>query len=227
VTRQLVAAFSVHIFTATGAALGFLALIAAVRAQWTEMFIWLGIALVIDGVDGTIARRVNVAKLLPRWSGDALDLVIDFVTYVFVPAYAMATSGLLPDLAAIPLGVAVIMTGAIYFSDRDMKTSDYYFRGFPALWNIAAFYLFILKPAPWTGALAVAVLAALTFAPIYFIHPIRVPRLRIVNVAALAAWTVLALVAVMKNLDPGTWVVTALAALAVYFLAVGFWRPSR
>jgi phosphatidylcholine synthase len=226
VTRQLVAAFSVHVFTAAGAALALLALIAAVRAEWAMMFMWLGVALVIDGVDGTIARRVHVAELLPRWSGDVLDLVIDFVTYVFVPAYAIAASGLLPDLAAIPLGAAVTVTGAIYFADRDMKTEDYYFRGFPALWNVAAFYLFILKPAPWPGAVAIAMLAALTFAPIYFIHPIRVPRLRVLNIAALAAWAVLALYAVVQNLDPGPWPVAALSAIAVYFLTVGFWRSS-
>ena len=87
------AAFSVHIFTACGAGCALLALIAAVRADWPLMFVWLGIALVIDGVDGTFARRLRIAELLPRWSGDVLDLVVDILTYVFVPAYAIAASG--------------------------------------------------------------------------------------------------------------------------------------
>src|SRR6516225_6432416 len=127
------AAFAVHIFTACGAGCALLALTAAVNGQWAAMFVWLGIALCIDGIDGTFARRLQVAKLLPRWSGDILDLVVDILNYVFVPAYALATSGLLPKPAAIPLGLLIVVTGALYFADRLMKTSDYYFRGFPAV----------------------------------------------------------------------------------------------
>src|SRR5580704_14265593 len=149
------AAFAVHIFTACGAACALLALIAAVSADWPRMFVWLGVALVIDGVDGTFARRLRTAELLPRWSGDVLDLVVDILTYVFVPAYAIATGGLLPEALAIPLGALIVVTGSLYFADRQMKTLDYYFRGFPALWNVAAFYLFLLKLPPWFCALAV------------------------------------------------------------------------
>src|ERR1700680_3058938 len=141
------AAFAVHIFTACGAACALLALIAAVSADWPKMFVWLGIALIIDGVDGTFARRLHTAEVLPRWSGDVLDLVVDILNYVFVPAYAIAMSGLLPPSIAVELGAIIAVTGSLYFADRQMKTSDYYFRGFPALWNVAAFYLFLLKPS--------------------------------------------------------------------------------
>src|SRR5580692_3646505 len=185
--QQHAAAFAVHIFTALGAACALLALIAAVRADWPAMFIWLGIALVIDGVDGTFARRLRVAEVLPRWSGDVLDLVVDILNYVFVPAYALTASGLLPQSLATSLGALVVVTGSLYFADRLMKTSDYYFRGFPALWNIAAFYLFLLKPAPWLGAALVAALAVLTFVPIHVIHPVRIARLRGLTIAAMVA----------------------------------------
>ena len=185
-SSRTLAAFAVHVFTACGAACALLALIAAASADWTQMFLWLGVALIVDGVDGTFARHLHVAELLPRWSGDVLDFVVDYGTYVLVPAYAIATGGVLPSGAALPLGLIVAVTGAIYFADRRMKTSDSYFRGFPALWNIVAFYLFLLKPAPWFAALAVLVLAAATFAPIYFVHPVRVPRWRMVNLVALA-----------------------------------------
>src|SRR5690349_3331807 len=167
-------AFGVHVFTACGAACALLALTAAVNGQWALMFVWLGIALCIDGVDGTFARRLQVAKLLPRWSGDVLDLVVDILNYVFVPAYALAASGLLPKAAAVPLGVLIAVTGALYFADRLMKTSDYYFRGFPALWNVTAFYFFVFKPEPWVGAATVITLAVLTFVPFHVIHPMRI-----------------------------------------------------
>jgi phosphatidylcholine synthase len=222
--RQATAAFAVHIFTACGAGCALLALLAAVRADWPQMFVWLGIALFIDGVDGTFARRLRVAELLPRWSGDVLDLVVDILNYVFVPAYALATSGLLPDAAAIPLGIVIVVTGSLYFADRLMKTSDHYFRGFPAVWNVAAFYLFLLKPEPWLGAALIAVLAALTFMPFHVLHPVRIAHWRALTVTAMIAWTLLAIFAVAKDLAPGFWTVVALCALAVYFVGVGFLR---
>jgi phosphatidylcholine synthase len=224
------AAFAVHIFTACGAACALLALLAAVRTDWPQMFVWLGVALFIDSVDGTFARRLRVAELLPRWSGDVLDLVVDILNYVFVPAYAVVASGLLPDTAAILLGIVIVVTGSLYFADRLMKTSDYYFRGFPALWNVAAFYLFLLKPAPWLGAAAITALAALTFVPLHVVHPVRISYLRVPTVAAMIIWTLLAIYAVAKNLEPGLLTVAALCLLAIYFVAVGFLRrhhPER
>jgi phosphatidylcholine synthase len=218
------AAFAVHVFTACGGACALLALIAAVNTEYPTMFVWLGIALCIDGVDGTFARRLQVAKLLPRWSGDVLDLVIDILNYVFVPAYALVDSGLLPRFAAVPLGVLIVITGALYFGDRLMKTSDYYFRGFPALWNVVAFYLFLLRPEPWAGAAVIIALAALTFVPFHVVHPVRIAHLRGLNIVALAAWSVLAIVAVAADLNPPLWVGVALSVLAVYFVAIGFFR---
>jgi phosphatidylcholine synthase len=224
---RLAAAFAVHIFTACGAACALLALLAAVRADWPHMFVWLGIALVIDGIDGTFARYLRVAELLPRWSGDVLDLVVDILNYVFVPAYAITASALLPQAVAVALGVLVVVTGSLYFADRLMKTSDYYFRGFPALWNVAAFYLFLIKPSPWLCALAVAFLAALTFVPIHVLHPVRVQHFRRLTMAALGAWAVLAAIALARNLEPGFWTVAGLCLFAVYLVGVGFLRRHR
>jgi phosphatidylcholine synthase len=218
------AAFAVHIFTACGAACALMALIAAVRADWPQMFVWLGIALFIDGVDGTFARRLRVADLLPRWSGDVLDLVVDILNYVFVPAFAVAAGGLLPPALAIPLGILIVVTGSLYFADRLMKTSDHYFRGFPAIWNVAVFYLFLLHPAPWLGAMLIVGLAALTFVPFHVLHPVRIAHLRALTAAALVVWTGLAILAVARDLQPGFWTVAGLSLLAIYFVGVGFLR---
>jgi phosphatidylcholine synthase len=214
-------AYAVHVLTASGAALALGALVFATRAEWPAMFLCLGVALIIDGVDGTIARAWRVAELLPRWSGDVLDLVVDFTTYVFVPAYAIAASGYLPDKLALPAACVVVVTGALYFADNNMKTADNYFRGFPTLWNAAAFYLFLLAPPPWLAAAAIAVLAVLTFVPFKFIHPMRVRRLRRLNVAALTAWAVLALVALERDLAPGPWIVAGLSVIGLYFMLIG------
>jgi phosphatidylcholine synthase len=214
-------AFAVHIFTAAGAALGFAALLAAFERRWTLMFWCLGAALIIDGIDGTFARKYRVAEVLPRWSGDVLDLVVDFITYVFVPAYAIAASGLLPQALAIPAGIVIVVTSALYFADRDMKTEDNYFRGFPALWNAVAFYLFVLKPASWIVVATVLILAVLTFVPFKFLHPFRVKRLRGLTLAALPLWSVLAAAALLYDLSPAAWIVYGLVIIAAYFVAVG------
>lgn len=218
------AAFAVHVFTAAGAACALLALLAAVDAHWPAMFLWLGLALAIDGIDGTLARRLRAAELLPHWSGEVLDLVVDVMNYVFVPAYALTASGLLPQSVAVPLGLMVVVTGALYFADRRMKTADYYFRGFPAVWNIAVFYLFLLDLPAWFAAVVVAALAVLTFVPVHFVHPVRIAQWRALTMGALVLWALLALVAVAKNLAPGFWVVTGLCLLAVYFVGIGFLR---
>jgi phosphatidylcholine synthase len=216
----------VHILTASGTALAFLALQAAIGKRWPEMFAWLGLALVVDAVDGPLARRFDVAATLPRWSGDTLDLVVDFLTYVFVPAYAIAASGLLAAPLDTAAGIVIVMTGALYFADRDMKTRDNYFRGFPGLWNCAAFYVLLLRPAPWLTASIIAVLAVLTFVPFPFIHPLRVKRLRALNLVLLAVGAALALVALARDLAPGPWVTGGLCAIGLYVLAAGVFRRA-
>lgn len=220
----IVRAFAVHVLTASGTALAFLALIFATGGHWEAMFLTLGLALVVDGIDGPLAREFKVAELLPRWSGETLDLVVDFLTYVFVPAYAIAASGMMPPVFAIPAAVIVCMTGALYFADRAMKTSDNYFRGFPAVWNLVAFYLYLLQPAAWIGAAAIVILAVLSFLPVKFLHPLRVRHWRWLNVALLIVWAVLALVAVLERFEPAAGVTWALGAIAVYFFAAGLVR---
>ena len=210
------AAFCVHIFTALGAGVALIALLEAVREHWAAMFAWLGLALVIDALDGPMARRLDVARLQPDWSGDVLDLVVDFVTYVFVPAYAIAASGLLLPLAAPILGAGIVVTGALYFADRRMKAADNHFRGFPALWNAAAFYLFLLHWPPSLSSAAVLVLIVLTFVPFHVLHPVRVVRLRWLTLSLIAVWAVLAIIVLADDFNVGTPVVVALCAIAVY-----------
>ena len=113
-------------------------------------------------------------------------LVVDFLTYVFIPAYAVVASGLLPLWLAVACAIAIVLSGALYFADRQMKTSDYYFRGFPAVWNVPLFYLFLLRPPAWVTAVAIFVLAICTFLPIPFVHPLRVRRGRVITIALLA-----------------------------------------
>jgi phosphatidylcholine synthase len=220
-------AFLVHVFTALGAALALLALIAAVGGDWPMMFLWLGLALLIDGIDGTLARALRVADRVPRWSGEVLDLVVDFTTYVFVPAYAVAAAGLLAEPWNLAAAGAIVVSGALYFADSRMKTESHYFLGFPAVWNLVAFYLLLLRPSMGVTLSVVALLAILTFVPVRFVHPFRVRRLRSATLVLLLGWSALALWAVLDGLQPAPWVVTGLCALAIYFLLAGLVRSGR
>jgi len=210
------AGLSVHVFTALGAGVALVALLEAVRGHWTAMFWWLGVALVIDGVDGPMARRLEVERVQPNWSGEVLDLVVDFVTYVFVPAYAIAASGLLLPLAGPILGVGITVSGALYFADRRMKSADNHFRGFPGLWNVAAFYLFLLHWPPTASSLLVAILIVLTFMPFHVVHPVRVKRLRWLTLSLIGAGTALAVVTLINDFEAGIAVKVALCAIAIY-----------
>jgi phosphatidylcholine synthase len=167
-------AWLVHMFTASGAVLALLALTAIERQQWRLALLWLFVAIVVDGIDGTFARWARTREQAARIDGDTLDLVVDYLTYVFVPTLFIWRAGLVPEELALWLAAAIQFSSLYLFARTDMKTDDNYFRGFPALWNLVAFYLFVLQAGQAAGALVVAAMVALTFAPVHFVHPFRV-----------------------------------------------------
>jgi len=220
------AGFSVHLFTASGGAVAVLALYAAVDRNFAACFAWLGLALFIDGVDGTLARAARVKVTAANIDGAILDLVVDFLTYVLAPVVALWRSDLMPTEASFWIGLIVTIASALYFADIRMKTDDLWFRGFPATWNLVVFYLFVLRP-PWMlSAFILLGAAALMFTPIVFVHPLRVVRLRGLTIAMTFAWFAFAATAIARNLAPPAWVNWGLIATAAYFLALPLMRDS-
>lgn len=226
---RVAAAWLVHLFTASGVVLAFLALDSTVRGEWAMALLWLLAALAVDGIDGTLARAARVKELVPRIDGEAFDLIVDYLNYVFVPAVFICRAGLVPPPLALPLAAAILLSSVYVFVRRDMKTEDNYFRGFPALWNIVAFYLYAAQPGPAAGAAVVLAFSILSFAPIVFVHPFRVrewqPWLKLVALGWAAATLAL--------LWPG-WSVPAARAwlaaslgLAAIMLALGLVRSLR
>lgn len=221
-------AWAVHVFTATGAVLALLALTAVIDGQWRLALLWLLLALAVDGVDGTLARLARVTERVPRIDGSALDLIIDYLNYVFIPSLLIWRAQLVPDWSAFWLAAAIQISSLYVFARRDMKSEDNYFRGFPALWNIVAFYLLMLEPAPAIGALIVALLALMTFAPVHFIHPFRVldygrwPPI----LAMLWAISTAALLLPSSSRLHATALPVSLGASAV-LVALGLWRSIR
>ncbi|MBF9029221.1 phosphatidylcholine synthase [Rhodobacterales bacterium HKCCE3408] len=182
-------ALAVHVFTATGAGLAMLAFLAAVAGDWEVMSIWLAAAFVVDGIDGPLARRFGVREYAPEIDGIILDLVIDFLTYVVIPAYAIYASGLLPGWTGWIAVLLVPVASAIYFADTRMKTEDKSFQGFPGCWNMVALSLLVMTPSWWITAALIIALTVAMFLPVKFIHPIRTARWRPLSLAVAALWT--------------------------------------
>jgi phosphatidylcholine synthase len=214
-------AWAVHLLTASGAALALGAALAAASGNWQLVFLLLGIAMIVDGLDGPLARRFDVGRRVPWIDGAILDLVIDYATYVLIPAFVLARSGLLSETLGLVAGMMVAVVGAIYFADTRMKTAEAAFRGFPAVWNAVVFQLLVYRlPAPWTFAILV-LFAVVTFLPVEFVHPVRVKRWRPLTLVMAALWGLLAIIALAYDLNPGPLVVGLFAAVSFYFAVVG------
>jgi len=224
--RRLRAA-SIHILTAIGAVLALLALRAAHHEDWQMMFVWLGIALVVDAVDGPLARLFDVKTVLPRFSGERLDLIVDYLTYVAIPAFVLSEADLLPQAFRLPAAIAILLSGLFHVSDIDSKTEEGFFVGFPAIWNIVLLYLFMLGLPPEAALAVVGALVLLTFLPILYVHPFRVVRLRTLTGLVTLAWMALAAVAVANPFPSALWIKIALLAAATYFAAIGLSRSLR
>lgn len=214
------AAASVHLFTALGAVCGLFATLAAFDGAWERMFVWLGVALVIDAVDGTFARMIRVDQRLPRFSGERLDLVIDYITYVFVPALALLRGGFLDGTAGMIVASLILISSLYHFSDLASKGEDYTFIGFPAIWNVVALYLFALSPPAWFNYSALLVCVFFTFIPIRWVHPVRVEKLRVITLVVTVAWSIAAIGAVAFGFPSPLWAQIVLVGAALYYVAM-------
>jgi phosphatidylcholine synthase len=214
-------AYSIHMFTATGAVFAMLALLEAASAQWSLMFLWLVVAFIVDGIDGPLARRYEVKTRAPIIDGALLDLIIDYLTYVFIPAFALFQSGLLPGWTGWIAIIVITFTSALYFADTRMKTADNSFSGFPACWNMLALVIFATRPEFWVTLTLVVVLAATMFLQVKFIHPVRTQRWRNLSLPMALIWTLLAGWAAWTDFAQPDWVTWALIVTSLYLLGVG------
>ncbi|SFL54333.1 CDP-alcohol phosphatidyltransferase family protein [Shimia aestuarii] len=214
-------ALAVHLFTATGAVFAMLAMLAAVDGKWSLMFLWLVVAFVVDGFDGPMARRYHVKKYAPEFDGVLLDLIIDYLTYVFIPAFALFKSGLMDGWTGWFAIIVITFTSALYFADTRMKTKDNSFSGFPGCWNMLVIVIFAVEPNFWVSLALVTVLAIAMFLPIKFIHPVRTERWRLVSLPMAVAWTFFAGWAAWVDFHPESWAHWGLVATSAYLLVAG------
>jgi phosphatidylcholine synthase len=217
-------ALAVHFLTASGAVWAMLAMLEAVQRDWNMMFLWLVVALVADGIDGPLARRYDVKRQMPVFDGVLMDLVVDYLTYVFVPAYALFNSGLLPGWTGFFAIIIITFASALYFADTRMKTRDYSFSGFPSCWNMVALVLFAwFAPGTnfWPILILVTVLAVAMFLPIKFVHPVRTERWRAVTLPVALLWVLFAGWGAWVDFDLGPVSHAGLGITSLYLLCAG------
>ena len=214
-------ALFVHFFTATGAVFAMLAMLAATEEKWSLMFLWLVVAFAVDGIDGPLARRFDVKTHAPRFDGVLLDLIIDYLTYVFIPAFALFKSGLLPGWTGWVVIIVITFASAMYFCDGQMKTKDNSFQGFPGCWNMVVIVLFAIEPNFWIILILVLGLALAMFLPLKFVHPVRTERWRYLSLPIALAWTFFAGWAAWVEFHPQSWAHWGLVATSVYLLFAG------
>lgn len=214
-------AYLVHLLTASGAVFAMLALLEAAKGDWAMMFLWLVVAFAVDGIDGPLARKTDVRTNAPRIDGVLLDLIIDYLTYVFIPAFALFHSGLLPGWTGWFAIIVITFMSAIYFADTRMKTDDNSFSGFPGCWNMVVLVLFAIKPSFEVILVLVTALAIAMLLPIKFVHPFRTRRWRAITLPMAFAWTFFALWAAWVDFHPESWAHWGLIVSTLWLLLAG------
>ena len=192
-------AWGAHFITASGLIFGFLGLIALLNGEQSLAFLFMGLALLVDGVDGSFARFVKVEEALPDVDGTTLDNVIDMFNYTILPVLMIYWYSMVPYSLVNITCIMILLVSCYTFSDKKIKTSDYYFSGFSAFWNLLVLFLYILDLGLWFNFIAICICGILTFVPVKIIHPLRVRNLRNTSIAFLTVWSLCALFLVLEK----------------------------
>ena len=216
-----ITALFVHLFTASGAVFAMLSMLAAANHQWSLMFLWLVVAFAVDGIDGPLARRFDVKTYAPRFDGVLLDLIIDYLTYVFIPAFALFESGLLPGWTGWVTIIIITFASAMYFCDGNMKTIDNSFHGFPGCWNMVALVMFAIQPNFWIILALVSTLALAMFLPLKFVHPVRTERWRFASLPITLLWIAFAGWSAWVDFSANPIILWGLTLTSLYLISAG------
>jgi phosphatidylcholine synthase len=221
--RQKVLAWSAHLLTASGTIWALLTLLAITNGEWIRAFAWMGAAIVVDSFDGFWARRVRVKEVVPEFDGALLDNVLDYLNYVFVPAFFLSQGNLLPDSVSFLGATFILLASAYQFCQNDAKTEDHYFKGFPSYWNILVFYLFVLQLNPWTNFAITTLLAILVFVPIKYIYPSRTSFQQELTLGLSALWAIAVIAIMFTYPNHAPWLVWYLLFYALYYTAMSLY----
>ncbi len=224
---QLVLAWLVHLYTASGAVLAFFSVLLIEQGKFQEAFWLMTLAVLIDASDGTLARLVRIKETIPWFDGDRLEDIVDYLNYVLVPSLFLIRADLLPQEDAWWLAALPLLASAYGFCQKEAKTSDHFFLGFPSYWNIVAFYLYVLQMPRWANAFLILTLSALVFVPIKYLYPSRSPVFRDLTITLGILWGMLVFIIIYQLPQPATFVVFASLLFPAYYMALSVWIAAR
>lgn len=225
--KEQALAWGVHLFTASGAVFALLATFAIFAQQWQMAFVWMAVTVLIDSFDGTLARVLGVKEALPQFDGALLDNIIDYLTYVFIPALLVVQAGLLPAALALPGAAIIVLSSAYQFAQADAKTEDNFFKGFPSYWNVVALYLFLLGLNPWLNLLLVLLCAALVFVPVKYVYPSRTRRMQRLTMLLSLVWGLMVLVALIEYPLQRPLLIRGSLLFVVYYVGLSLYLTKR
>jgi phosphatidylcholine synthase len=226
-TVRLLCAWFVHLYSAAGAVVAFFAIHAIDTGDFKLAFQLMFVAVAIDATDGSLARAARVQQQIPWFDGARLEDIIDYLNYVIVPAIFFVRAALLPAQDALWLAALLIISSAYGFCQKDAKTADYFFLGFPSYWNIVAFYLYVLKTPLWLNAFLVVILSILILVPIKYIYPSRSPRFRGQTNFFGVLWGIALLIIIYRLPEPPAALVIGSLAYPAYYLCLSLWLELR
>lgn len=216
-------AWGVHLLTASGAAAGVMAVVETAHHRWIAAFAWMIVAIVVDSVDGSLARLCDVKRVLPRFDGALLDNIVDYFTYVVVPAFFLYESGLMPPRWGLAGAIAMTLVSAYQFCQADAKTEDCFFRGFPSYWNVVVFYLFMMPMGEWINLIVIGLLAVAVFVPVKYLYPSRTVQLRPLTLTLTSLWGVLLLLVLLRYPEAHAVPLYASLLYVAYYAAVSLY----
>ncbi len=224
---DLIFAWLVHLYTALGAVVGLYAILAIDEGNFRLAFFLMATTVVIDASDGALARAARVKELLPWFDGALLDNLVDYLNYVIVPCLLLLRANLLPAQDALGLAALPVLASAYGFCQRDAKTADHFFLGFPSYWNVVVFYFYALGSPPWINGFTVIVLSILVFVPLRFLYPSRAPRFRMsVNLLG-ALWGATVFYLIHRLPAPPHWLALASMLFPAYYTGLSLWLELR
>lgn len=220
-------AWGVHPLTASGAVWGLLSIQAIYQHNWKLLFLWIAVAMLADGVDGSLSRLLQVKELIPQIDGALLDNLVDYLNYVIVPCLLLLEARLLPSDLAWPVCAGIALASGYQFSQVDAKTSDHYFKGFPSYWNFLALYLLVLQPSPWINLIVVLLCIGLVFVPVKYLYPSRTPAQRWLNILLACSWGVLGFIGLMLYPQTPRWLWGLSLVYVAYYLVASLLATRR
>lgn len=224
---RVILAWGVHLFTASGAIWGLLAILAIFENNYKAMILWMVLAVLVDGFDGMLARWADVKKYADGIDGALLDNILDYLNYVLVPVIFIIKANVLPESTRLFMACLILITSAYQFTQSDAKTDDHHFKGFPSYWNVVALYMLIMNLNPWLNFAFLMLFNILVFVPVKYIYPSRNTYLKNITLWLTYLYGAVGIWGLVQYPNQPPWVAWASLIYVAYYIILSLIPKNR